>query len=76
MPRHVRQRGDVGIVPLPTMPVAAAHARGPHGDDGSVGSGRGIRNALDAKRLAKLVKKYSTHEGAPTVASVSDRPCV
>jgi hypothetical protein len=75
MPGHVRQRGDVGVVPLPAMPIAAAHARGAHCDDGAIESGHGIRHALDAQRLAKPVKKYSTHEGAPAAASLSDRPC-
>ena len=52
---------DVGVVPHPAVPVAAADAGGLHADDDAVRCRRGVRHVLDGQGLLKGFVYGSAH---------------
>ena len=58
--RHVRQR-DRRVVAHPAVPVAAAHAGGPHRDDDAVGRRHRVGHGLDRERLLERVHHGGAH---------------
>src|SRR5690606_9298785 len=59
VPGHMRQRYAV-VVPLPTVPVRAAHARGLDADDGAARRALRLGDLFDPERPAEGVD----HDGA------------
>jgi hypothetical protein len=60
---HVRQ-DDVGVVPLPGVPVAAADAAGSHPDDDAAGRGVGDGHVHHTERAAEALEHQCTHPGS------------
>jgi hypothetical protein len=61
MPRHVRQRADVGIVSLPSVPIASTDPGCPNGDHGAVGLHDWFWNIGQFNRATELVIKKGLH---------------
>ena len=73
VPRHMRQRDGL-VVPLPRVPVAAAHAGGGDAQHHAVGRAVGVGHPPDLRRGTELVDHQSTHDpDAPRPAAASPR---
>ncbi len=71
--RHMRQR-DVGIVPHPAMPVAAAKSGCLDLDDDAIGGGRGIGQGRDLRCLAEPFEIKRAHHASCSASRVIRSP--
>jgi hypothetical protein len=65
VPRYVRQPADVGVMPQPTMPIAAADSTRLDLDDDAARIGSGIIHLCDLERPAKLLEYNRLHQTHP-----------
>ena len=69
--RNVRKRADIGITPLPAMPVAATQSRRFNTNDCPIGFRCRIWNSLQERLLAKAVIQHGLHNSYfPSKASL------
>ncbi len=64
MPRHMRQMLDIGIVPLPAMPIAATQPGRPNLNHRAIGRALWLWDVGDGERAAEAVEGDGLHGGS------------